>query len=296
MYSVRAEFADAATRERYLDWLRGGHCLAVVREGGALSGEVTVLEDGTVESRYLFGSRAVVRRLRGGPGVALRAEGASLFPPGCGVRYARSPGDPGGPRPRLSRARLPRSGSGRGQAGWRPGGVAMAGRIRDEDIALVRERTSIADVDLRVRDAQVGRRRQRQGAVPVPRREDPVVQRAPRAKGVYFCYGCGAGGDAITFVMTLEHLSFVEAVERLAGQGRHRSCSYVEAGPAPARPQQGQRQRLVAAQRGRGRVLRRAARHAPGRGRPASSWPSAASTRRPPRRTAAASPPTAGTR
>ena len=55
VYSIRAEFADAATRERYLAWLREGHSAAIVRQGGALSGEVTVLEDGTVESRYVFG-------------------------------------------------------------------------------------------------------------------------------------------------------------------------------------------------------------------------------------------------
>jgi hypothetical protein len=92
VYSVRAEFADEAIRERYLDWLRNGHCLAVVREGGALSAEVTVLENGTVESRYLFGSRASFDAYEAGPGVALRAQSASLFPPDAGIRYARSLG------------------------------------------------------------------------------------------------------------------------------------------------------------------------------------------------------------
>ena len=60
----------------------------------------------------------------------------------------------------------------------------MAGRIRDEDIALVRERTSIVDVDLRARHAQAGRRRQPQGPVPVPRREVAVVQRHPGPRRV----------------------------------------------------------------------------------------------------------------
>jgi hypothetical protein len=89
VYSVRAEFPDPVTREQYLDWLRGGHCLAVVREGGALSGEVTVLEDGTVESRYVFGSRAAYDAYEAGPGVALRADSATRFPPSSGVRTAR---------------------------------------------------------------------------------------------------------------------------------------------------------------------------------------------------------------
>ena len=89
VYSVRAVFTDPATRERYLDWLRGGHCLAVIREGGALSGEVTVLEDGTVESRYVFGSRAAFDAYEAGPGVALRADSAARFPAGSGVTSTR---------------------------------------------------------------------------------------------------------------------------------------------------------------------------------------------------------------
>lgn len=35
-------------------------------------------------------------------------------------------------------------------------------------------------------------------------------------KGIYHCYGCGAGGDAIKFVMEYEKLSFVESVEKIA--------------------------------------------------------------------------------
>lgn len=37
-------------------------------------------------------------------------------------------------------------------------------------------------------------------------------------KGVYHCFGCGVGGNAFTFLMELEGLSYVEAVERLAAQ------------------------------------------------------------------------------
>ena len=36
--------------------------------------------------------------------------------------------------------------------------------------------------------------------------------------GLYHCFGCGVGGDAITFVQEVEHLSFSEAVERLAAR------------------------------------------------------------------------------
>ena len=36
--------------------------------------------------------------------------------------------------------------------------------------------------------------------------------------GYYYCFGCGAKGDVITFVREIDHLDFVEAVERLAGR------------------------------------------------------------------------------
>jgi DNA primase len=36
----------------------------------------------------------------------------------------------------------------------------------------------------------------------------------------YWCFGCGAHGDVITFVMTREGCSFREACERLAASGR----------------------------------------------------------------------------
>jgi len=36
-------------------------------------------------------------------------------------------------------------------------------------------------------------------------------------KGFFHCFGCGAHGDAIGFVMRHQHLDFVEAIERLAG-------------------------------------------------------------------------------
>jgi DNA primase len=60
------------------------------------------------------------------------------------------------------------------------------------------------------------------------------------------CHGCAKGGDAISFVMEVEHLSFVETVELLAGRAGI-NLRYIEAGPAPTRAGQGQRQRLVAA-------------------------------------------------
>jgi DNA primase len=120
----------------------------------------------------------------------------------------------------------------------------MAGKIRDEDIGLVRERTSIVDViseQVTLKPAGGGNLK---GLCPFHDERAPSFT-VSSTRNVYFCHGCGAGGDAIRFVMETDHLTFVEAVERLAGRAGIQ-LRYVEAGPAPVR-QQGQRQRLVAA-------------------------------------------------
>lgn len=123
----------------------------------------------------------------------------------------------------------------------------MAGRIRDEDIALVRERTSIGDViseTVTLKSAGGGNLK---GLCPFHDEKSPSFNVSP-ARNVWYCFGCGAGGDAIKFLMDAEHLSFVESVERLAGRAGIQ-LRYVEddrGAPRP-RPQQGQRQRLIAA-------------------------------------------------
>ena len=122
----------------------------------------------------------------------------------------------------------------------------MAGRIRDEDIALVRERTSIADIiseTVTLKSAGGGNLK---GLCPFHDEKTPSFTVAP-ARNVYFCHGCGQGGDAIKFLMDAEHLSFVESVERLAGRaGIQLRYEETDGAPRP-RPQQGQKQRLIAA-------------------------------------------------
>src|SRR3954453_11509145 len=64
------------------------------------------------------------------------------------------------------------------------------------------------------------------------------------------CFGCGVGGDVIRFVQEIDHLSFAEAVELLAGRAGVQ-LQYEDDGGrptgAPDRAQAGQRARLVAA-------------------------------------------------
>ncbi|WP_238012005.1 DNA primase [Dactylosporangium sp. AC04546] len=120
----------------------------------------------------------------------------------------------------------------------------MAGKIKDEDIALVRERTAIADViseHVTLKSAGGGNLK---GLCPFHDEKTASFNVSP-VRNVYFCHGCGAGGDAIKFLMDHDHLSFVEAVERLAGRAGLQ-LRYVEAGAAPIR-QTGQKQRLIAA-------------------------------------------------
>ena len=137
----------------------------------------------------------------------------------------------------------------------------MAGKIRDEDIALVRERTSIVDViseQVTLKPAGGGNLK---GLCPFHDEKTPSFT-VSAARNVYYCHGCAAGGDAIRFVMETERLSFVEAVERLAGRAGVQ-LRYVEAGPAPVRQAQGQRRRAGLF----GRVpARPALRGRPGRG------------------------------
>ncbi|MGI8532930.1 MAG: DNA primase [Geodermatophilaceae bacterium] len=122
----------------------------------------------------------------------------------------------------------------------------MAGRIRSEDIALVRERSPIADVvgeHLQLRAAGGGSLK---GLCPFHDEKTPSFQVTP-SRGLWFCFGCGEGGDVIRFVEKVEHLSFVEGVERLARRAGL-ELRYEEGGAAPVR-QQGQRARLVEAHR-----------------------------------------------
>ena len=126
----------------------------------------------------------------------------------------------------------------------------MAGKIRDEDIALVRERTSIVDViseRVTLKSAGGGNVK---GLCPFHDEKTPSFT-VSSARNVYFCHGCGAGGDAIRFVMDCDHLVFVEAVERLAARAGV-ELRYEAGGPAPVRQNQGHKQRLIAANKAAG--------------------------------------------
>ena len=88
--------------------------------------------------------------------------------------------------------------------------------ILDEDVARVREATNmVAVVSEHLALKRVGRRYQ--GLCPFHAEKSPSFSVNPEL-GLYHCFGCGAGGDAIRFVREIEHLDFATAVERLAAK------------------------------------------------------------------------------
>src|SRR5262245_47995420 len=88
--------------------------------------------------------------------------------------------------------------------------------IVDEDVARVRDATdlvALASEHLALK--RVGRNFV--GLCPFHSEKTPSFNVNPET-GRYRCFGCDASGDAITFVREVEHLDFVDAVERLASR------------------------------------------------------------------------------
>ncbi len=133
---------------------------------------------------------------------------------------------------------------GRGAAGGRPYAERVAGRINDEDVKAVRDAVPIDAVVsdyLQLRSAGGGNLK---GLCPFHDEKSPSFHVSP-SKGFYHCFGCQEGGDTLDFVMKLEHLSFSEAVERLAAQAGI-TLRYEQGGYGRA-SQAGERTRLVEA-------------------------------------------------
>ena len=93
----------------------------------------------------------------------------------------------------------------------------MAGRIRDDDIQAVKERTDLVQLASQYLSLKKAGADRMVGLCPFHQEKTPSFGISP-SKQLYYCHGCGAGGDAIRFIRELEHLSYVEAVERLAQQ------------------------------------------------------------------------------
>jgi DNA primase len=120
----------------------------------------------------------------------------------------------------------------------------MAGRIRDDDIALVRERARIDEVVrdyVTLKNAGGGSMK---GLCPFHDERTPSFHVTP-SRGMWYCFGCAEGGDVLNFLQRMDHLTFAESVEKLARRFGV-ELRYVDGGAATNR-QQGQRTRLVEA-------------------------------------------------
>jgi DNA primase len=120
----------------------------------------------------------------------------------------------------------------------------VAGRIREEDIAEVREKVRIDEVIgdyVTLRPAGGGSLK---GLCPFHDEKSPSFNVNP-GRG-WHCFGCGEGGDVFNFLMKIDGLGFAEAVERLADKVGV-TLRREEGDVRPDRPRGPQRARLIEA-------------------------------------------------
>jgi DNA primase len=102
--------------------------------------------------------------------------------------------------------------------------------IVDDDVVRVREATDLVEL-AREHLALKKSGRRHVGLCPFHAEKSPSFS-INQEQGVYYCFGCTASGDAITFVREVEHLDFVGAVERLASRAgiqlRYDDAAYSE--------------------------------------------------------------------
>ena len=92
----------------------------------------------------------------------------------------------------------------------------MAGRLPQAWLDELRDRADIVQVVSRY--VQLNPKGGRYwGLCPFHGEKTPSFSVNPQRQ-MYYCFGCHAGGSAITFVMEMEHLDFMEAVKLLAEQ------------------------------------------------------------------------------
>ncbi|MBD8869972.1 DNA primase [Nocardioides donggukensis] len=123
----------------------------------------------------------------------------------------------------------------------------MAGRIRDDDIAEVREKAAIDEVVssyVTLRNAGGGSMK---GLCPFHDEKSPSFHVTP-ARQFFHCFGCQEGGDVFSFLMKIDGITFIDAVERMAE--KYGVQLRREDGPGPSsRPQGPPRARLIEAHR-----------------------------------------------
>ncbi|PNW08560.1 DNA primase [Microbacterium sp. AG157] len=104
-------------------------------------------------------------------------------------------------------------------------------RIRQSDVDEVKARVNIADIvgeRVALKSAGVGSMK---GLCPFHDERSPSFHVRPQV-GYYHCFGCGESGDVYSFLRAMDHVSFTEAVERMAARVGY-TLHYEDGGPAP---------------------------------------------------------------
>ena len=85
------------------------------------------------------------------------------------------------------------------------------------DEAFLQELRSRADIESTISPYVTLKRRGRllTGLCPFHNEKTPSFTVYPETQS-YYCFGCGNGGDAVTFIKNIENLDYVEAVRYLA--------------------------------------------------------------------------------
>ena len=92
----------------------------------------------------------------------------------------------------------------------------MAGKIPQSFIDDLLARTDIVDIiDARITLKKTGKNYS--GLCPFHKEKSPSFSVSPD-KQFYYCFGCGAGGNAISFITDYENIPFPQAIEDLAKQ------------------------------------------------------------------------------
>ena len=115
----------------------------------------------------------------------------------------------------------------------------MAGRIPQTFIDDLLDRVDIVDVvDRRVKLRKTGKNYS--ARCPFHEEKTPSFSVSPD-KQFYYCFGCGAGGNALGFVMDYENIEFPQAIETLANSvGMEVQREANSGGPAQAKREESQ--------------------------------------------------------
>ncbi|MEN9692797.1 MAG: hypothetical protein RLZZ330_441 [Actinomycetota bacterium] len=117
-------------------------------------------------------------------------------------------------------------------------------RVREADVNAVKERAQIEEIVRDYVNLKSAGGGSLKGLCPFHDERSPSFHVTP-ARNFYHCFGCEESGDAISFLRKIEHLSFIEAIEKLAN--KYGMILHYEDTSPEADKQAGLRTRLVEA-------------------------------------------------